>query len=156
MDPLCVLIGAALVVLVVGSVIYTLVSLLGGGGRRRQIAFLGGDCPLCATAVPLESTACPKCGFPLNEARYPTLANDFEATKRQLNRLASSGQISDSTKNEVLEAIRRDAFARASLRTMPAAEPAPAPCGSQAEPHSGARCSADSRAGERGDTDCRR
>ena len=91
MDPLCVLIGAALVCLVVGSVIYTLVSLLGGGRRRREIAFLGGDCPLCATSVPLESTTCPECGFPLNEARYPTLANDFEATKRQLNRLASSG-----------------------------------------------------------------
>ncbi len=151
MDPLCVLIGAALVALVVGSVIYTLVSLLGGGGRRRKIAFLGGDCPLCATAVPLESTACPKCGFPLNEARYPTLANDFEATKRQLNRLASSGQISDSTKNEVLEAIRRDAFTRASLRTARRGSG-----GSQAEPHSSTRCSADSRAGERGDTDSRR
>ena len=152
MEPLCVLIGAALVFVVVGSVIYTLVSFLGLGGRRRQIAFLGGDCPLCATAVPLESTACPKCGFPLNEARYPTLANDFEATKRQLNRLASSGQISDSTKNEVLEAIRRDAFARASLRTaQPAAKPA-----SKAEPHSGTRCSADTRARARGDTDSRR
>src|ERR1700722_16817225 len=127
MDPLCVLIGAALVCLVVGSVIYTLVSLLGGGRRRREIAFLGGDCPLCATSVPLESTTCPECGFPLNEARYPTLANDFEATKRQLNRLASSGQISDSTKNDVLEAIRRDAYARASARTTPAAEMAPKP-----------------------------
>jgi hypothetical protein len=127
MEPLCVLIGAALLFVVVGSVIYTLASLLGGGRRRRDIAFSGGDCPLCATPVSLESTTCPKCGFPLNESRYPTLANDIEATKRQLNRLAASGQITDTVKNEILDGIRRDVFARAALRTTPAAAPVSKP-----------------------------
>lgn len=119
MDIFCPIIGAAIVIFVIVAVVRFLWTLaLGAAGGESR--FPGGACPMCARSVRQGAVVCPKCAYPLDAPRYSTLADDLEATKRQLNRLAENGRISRLAVSEVLDAIRRDSLVREDQDREPA------------------------------------
>ncbi|HUE16907.1 MAG TPA: hypothetical protein VMR25_22210, partial [Planctomycetaceae bacterium] len=112
MGLLCGLVGVAMalfVVALIGHGLWTLGAHIIGATSGSVPK---GNCPACAKPLPPGEFFCNACGFQLGEPRRPTLADDLEATKRQVIRLANSGVLSGSSLQDVLEGIRRDDYGR--------------------------------------------